>query len=44
MNELQLDVKIKSGDKIIDKFNGDWDKVAKTINKKYDEWIGGKKK
>lgn len=44
MNELQFDVKIKSGDKLLDKINGDWQKVEKAINEKYENIFGGKKK
>jgi len=44
MKEINFELKVKSGDKLMDRLEGDWDKIQKTINEKYDNIFVGKKK
>jgi len=44
LRELSFELKIKSGDKTLDKLDGDWKKIEKAINDKYDEFFEVKKK
>jgi len=42
--EISFELKIKSGKKTIDKLEGDWSKLEKAINEKYNNFFGGKSK